>query len=96
MPGIVILIANIVDILVGVLTKHPEYEPHLGPVIAGLIPVLSQAAGETPEQTAARRAANDAVIAQYANAPLPPIVPVPVPTPHPNPTPSPVPGPGIG
>jgi hypothetical protein len=70
MPAILIVIANVIDVLIGAITKHPEYEPHLGPVISNLIPVLSQAAGETPAQTAARRTTNDAVVALYANAPV--------------------------
>jgi hypothetical protein len=73
MPAIAVIIAQIIDIAVGAITKHPEYEPHLGPVLANLIPIFSQAVGETADQTTARRAANAAVVALYANAPVIPV-----------------------
>lgn len=70
MPAIAVIIAQLIDIAIGAITKHPEYEPHLGPVLANLIPVFSQAVGETSDQTAARRATFNQVVALYANAPV--------------------------
>jgi hypothetical protein len=76
-PLIVAVLAQVLDVLIGALTKHPEFEPHLGPLIATILPALSQAAGETAEQTAARRTAAEAIFAKYAQpivAP-PPVTP---------------------
>lgn len=66
--------AQIIDLVVTALTKHPEYAPHLGPVLTNTIAAMSQAAGETPEQTATRRAAAEAIFAKQSQ----PIVPVPL------------------
>jgi hypothetical protein len=73
-PLIVGVLAQVLDIVIGALTKHPEWEPHLGPLIANILPTLSQAAGETAEQTAGRRMAAEAIFAKYAQPIVAPVV----------------------
>ena len=73
--ALMLILAQVLDVLVAAVTKHPEYAPHLGPLIANILPALSQATGETAEQTAARRAAAEAIFAQWSQpivAPGPP------------------------
>ena len=68
-PALIVQIAQAIDILIKALVKDPKLVPALSPIVAGMIPALSQSAGETPEQTEARRTAAEAVFAKYA---LPP------------------------
>lgn len=65
-PYLILVLAQIVDVLVVAVTKRPELAPHLGTTIANILPALSQAAGETPEQTAGRRAAAEAIFAKQS------------------------------
>jgi hypothetical protein len=71
-PALLIILAQVLDVLVAALTKHPEYAPHLGPLIGNILPTLSQAAGESPEQTAARRASAEGIFAKWSEPILPP------------------------
>lgn len=64
-PALLVVLANIVDIAVVALTKDPSLEPHLAPMLLKVMPAMSHAAGETPEQTVARRAEAEAIFAKY-------------------------------
>jgi len=74
-PLLIAILAQVLDVAIGAVTKHPEWEPHLGPLIASTNVALSQAVGETADQTAARRAAAEAIFAKYAE---PIVAPAPV------------------
>lgn len=68
-PALLVILANVVDIVLGAILKKPELAPKLGPLVTKLLPALSQAAGETPEQTAARREEAESVFARWAEPP---------------------------
>ena len=59
------------DILLKKLLKEPNLAPTLAPHAGAIIKMASQAAGETPEETAARMQAHDALVARYAAGPPP-------------------------
>ena len=61
-------LVQIADIVLGVVSKNPATAPQFGPLMGKLVGVMSQAAGETPEQTAKRLADHDALVAQYGTA----------------------------
>lgn len=63
--------AQLLDIILGATSKHPETVPHFAPVIGSLIGIASRAAGETPDETAKRLATHNATVAQYAGGPPP-------------------------
>ena len=73
-PLLLPILAQVLDVLIGALTRHPEWELHLGPLIGNILPVLSQVAGETPEQTASRRASAEAIFAKWGTQIVPPVV----------------------
>lgn len=68
-PLLVWAITSIADILLKYVLKKPDVADMVAPLLAKLIPILSKATEETPEETAARMAAHDALIAKYASAP---------------------------
>lgn len=70
-PLVASLAVNLVDIILKRAAKNPAEAPQLAGVVAPMIEVLSQAAEETPDQTAKRLANHDALVAQYAAAPPP-------------------------
>jgi hypothetical protein len=77
-PALLIILAQVLDVLVTAITERPEYSPHLGPLIGNILPALSQAAGETAEQTAARRAVAETIFAKWSEpitALPPPVTP---------------------
>ncbi len=65
-PLLLGLVGQVLDILIGAVAKNPSLTGIVPKLIAKLIPVLSQAAGETPEETAARRADAEAIFAAHA------------------------------
>lgn len=75
---------QLLDIIFKHTSKHPETVPELAPTVGTLVAIASRAAGETPEETAARLARHDALVAQYAAAP-PPGANVPSPSAGPTP-----------
>lgn len=64
--ALIALFGQILDVAVTAITKKPEYAPHLTPTLVTIVGALSQAAEETPEQTAARRRAAEAIFAKQA------------------------------
>ncbi len=60
------LIGEVLDIVLGLLTKNPDQPPIISKLLAKLIPLFSRAAGETPEQTEERRTRADAIFAGHA------------------------------
>ena len=70
MPLLALVVGQLIDIIVGALTRNPAWEPHLGPLLVKLIPTLSHAVGETAEETASRRATAEAVFSKWANPPV--------------------------
>lgn len=71
MVGIISAAVQILDIILGATSKHPETEPHFAPTVTKLIDIASRAAEETQEQTAKRLADHDASVALYAAGPPP-------------------------
>ena len=65
-PLILGLGCQVVEILLGAVTKDASLSGLVGKLLAKLIPVLSRAAGETPEETAARRADAEAIFAAHS------------------------------
>jgi hypothetical protein len=76
--ALALVVGQALDILVGAITKDPSLEPHLGPLAAQLIPTLSQAVGESADQTTARRVAAEAIFAKYAQPIVAPVPAVPL------------------
>jgi hypothetical protein len=68
-PLLLFAIGQLGDIVIKALTKKPELTPIFSPLLNGLVTMASQAAGETQEETAARRSAHEALIKQFAAAP---------------------------
>lgn len=59
------LIGEVLDIVLGLLTKNPNQPPIISKLLAKLIPLFSRAAGETPEQTEDRRQRAEAIFAEH-------------------------------
>ena len=59
------LLGEVLDILLGVLMKDPNPPGIVPKLIGRIIPLLSKAAGETPEQTEERRARAEAIFAAH-------------------------------
>lgn len=59
------LIGEVLDIVLGLLTKNPNQPPIISKLLAKLIPLFSRAAGETPEQTEERRQRAEAIFAEH-------------------------------
>lgn len=68
-PLLVWGISSIADILLKYVLNKPEMADTFAPIIARLVPILSKATEETPEETAARLTAHDALVTKYAKAP---------------------------
>lgn len=66
---------QILDIVLGYTSKHPETAPHFAPLAGQLISIASRAAEETPEETAKRLEDHDELVAQYGAAPPPGVTP---------------------
>lgn len=60
------LIGEVLDIVLGLLTKNPNQPPIISKLLAKLIPLFSRAAGETPEQTEERRQRAEAIFAEHS------------------------------
>jgi len=69
--GIIGAAVQILDILIKRNAKDPATAPQFAPITTTLIGIVSQAAEETPQETAKRMADHDALIAQYAGGPPP-------------------------
>ncbi len=65
-PLLLGIVGQVIDILIGAISRDPSLTGIVPKLLSKLIPVLSQAAGETPEQTAARRADAEAIFAAHA------------------------------
>jgi hypothetical protein len=74
-PILLLVAGQLGDILLQFLTKKPELTGVFSGLLGGFVSLASQAAGETAEQTAKRRADHDAAVAQYGGAPPPASVP---------------------
>lgn len=59
------------DILLKKLLKNPESAPTLAPFAGDIVRIASQAAGESAEETEARIAKHDALVARFAAPPSP-------------------------
>ena len=66
MPLLATLLGELADLIVGYLLKEPNAPPIFTTILGKIIPALSQATGETAEQTAARRVAVEAIFAAHA------------------------------
>jgi hypothetical protein len=60
---------QILDIILRKSTKDPASAVQLSGLVGPLIEICSRAAEETPEQTAKRLTAHDALVTKYAAAP---------------------------
>lgn len=63
---ILALIGEIADIVLGYVLKEPNPPAVFTTILGKIVPVLSQATGETPEQTAERRSRVEAVFAAHS------------------------------
>jgi len=64
-------VAQLLDITLKFTAKNPASIPEVAPTVGKLIQIASRAAGETEEETTARLAEHDAIVAQYAAGPPP-------------------------
>jgi hypothetical protein len=71
-PLLLFVAGQLGDILLRFLTKKPELAGTFSGVLGGVVALASQAAGETVDETAERRAAHDAAIKQFGLAAPPP------------------------
>lgn len=69
-PLLVWALTSVVDILLKYVLKKPEMADMVAPLLAKLVPVLSRATEETPEETAKRLSDHDAMVAKYAQPPV--------------------------
>lgn len=69
MVAIISAAVQILDIILGATSKHPETEPHFAPTVTKLIEIASRAGQETEAQTAQRISDHDATVALYAAGP---------------------------
>jgi hypothetical protein len=60
------LIGEVLDIILGLLTKNPDQPPIISKLLAKIIPLFSRVAGETPEQTEERRKRAEAIFAAHS------------------------------
>lgn len=60
------LIGEVLDIILGLLTKNPDQPPIIAKLLGKIIPLFSRVAGETPEQTEERRARAEAIFAAHS------------------------------
>ena len=65
------LLGVVLDIVLKAVTRKPDMAEVFTPIVKSLIPALSQMAGETPAETAARRSEADAIFAKWADKPVP-------------------------
>ena len=70
-PVIITTLVQIADIILKRTAKHPEEAPQFSGATRYILEACSRAAEETPEETDARLALHDNLIAQYAQAPPP-------------------------
>lgn len=68
-PILLVLLGQAVNILLKAVIKKPELDIDVSGVIKEIIPVLSQVAGETKEETDARRKKAEEVFDKYKNLP---------------------------
>jgi len=64
-PILLFLIGQAADILIKAVIRKPDLEIHIAPIIQGLIPLMSQVAGETPEETKQRQDAAEAIFKKH-------------------------------
>lgn len=69
MVPILSAVAAVLDILAQRVLKTPTLGPVFAPLTTALVKTASQAAEETEEQTAARVANHDAIVAKYSKPP---------------------------
>lgn len=67
--AIIGLAVEILDVIANRTNKYPAEADALASVTPKLLAIVSMAAQETPDQTAARLSTHDALIAKYANPP---------------------------
>lgn len=68
-PLILFAVGQLGDILLKFLTKNPAFTGVFSGLLGGIVSIASQAAGETADETSARRAQHDAIVKQFASAP---------------------------
>lgn len=80
-PLLVILLGQTLDIVVRAILKDPKGEatPSLAPILSTVNAALSQAVGETAEETAKRRTDAEAIFAKHGGS----LLPAPEPPPSP-------------
>lgn len=59
------LVGEVLDIILGLLTKNPDQPPIISKLLGKIIPLFSRVAGETPEQTEERRQRAEAIFAAH-------------------------------
>lgn len=64
-PVLLFLIGQAADILIKAILRKPELEIHVAPIIQGLIPLMSQAAGETAAETKQRQDDAEAIFKKH-------------------------------
>jgi hypothetical protein len=60
------LVGEVLDIILGLLTKNPDQPPIISKLLTKIVPLFSRAAGETPEQTEERRQRAEAIFAEHS------------------------------
>jgi hypothetical protein len=71
MPILIGLLGVVLDIVLKAVTRKPEMADVFTPIVRSLIPALSQAAGETPAETAQRRTDAEAIFDKWKDSPVP-------------------------
>jgi len=66
---LIVLLGQVVQVLLKAVLKNPDLVPDVSRIIAAILPALSKATGETPEETEARRAAAEAIFAKWETKP---------------------------
>ncbi len=60
------LVGEVLDIILGLLTKNPDQPPIISKLLTKIVPLFSRVAGGTPEQTEERRQRAEAIFAEHS------------------------------
>jgi len=69
-PLLLVVLGQVLDIALKAVLRDPKQGDIFTPIIGSLVPAMSQAAGETPAETAARRSAAEAIFQKWADKPI--------------------------